>query len=379
MPPTSINANRRVQQVPPPPVSAAAQAERLARVTKSSPAPSAGAAPGMPLPAGKIVGFLGPDDLTDEERAAMGSIGWTTDVPLPKDPEALKKIRAAAEKLANEPIPLPVDPRTPPLVVETIDIKDATQEQKAKFSQVVSEATLEAEARRRREVAEARKPAVEGLAAAQQLASQAAESMFRDTPTAPQPPENQTGAAAGLSHCPNCNHDLSQSVDVEPSDQDKTAFLHTVLGGRPFVKEYTLMGGNLRLTFRGLTVKELEEVYKQASKDVKDGKISATVDHYEQLNRYRFCLQLSSVETVQPPSLRDLPDGFSKETNKNATAFWEDSDLPTIENWLSENVLMSESLYRMAHVACANFNRLATKMEAMVDNSDFWKLTGPPS
>ena len=50
-----------------------------------------------------------------------------------------------------------------------------------------------------------------------------------------------------------------------------------------------------------------------------------------------------------------------------------------IQNYINGHVLKTEHLLRAVTFECQKFNRLAAKLEARVDDSDFWKETGQPS
>jgi hypothetical protein len=56
--------------------------------------------------------------------------------------------------------------------------------------------------------------------------------------------------------CKRCGWDQSRPITEEPTEEDKTAFLESVLGGGRFVRDITLMGGKLIVRFRTLTVAE---------------------------------------------------------------------------------------------------------------------------
>jgi hypothetical protein len=208
------------------------------------------------------------------------------------------------------------------------------------------------------------------------------------TPT-PQVPVSETGAASTtLSHCPHCEWDLAITDVPEPPYRDRLGFLQTVLGECNFSKEYELYGGQIVVTFRTLTMAELDVVYAQTYHDRGTGKISNELDYYETMNRYRLFLQLQTYRSRDGKVTHDLHDGYSRKTNPNGTSFWVDSDevtldpgathLGDIEQYLMGTVLKTETVFRTVHNTCRHFNRLVAKMEAMVDNTDFWKPTEEP-
>lgn len=199
---------------------------------------------------------------------------------------------------------------------------------------------------------------------------------------------SETGAAhATLTNCPHCNWDLSD-VDVkEPDYSDKMGFMHSVLGLKPFTKNYSLFNGLMEVRFRTLTTREADKVYAQTFADKEAGKLPTDFDFWERLNRYRMILQIHTVKTSGPDGIfKELPDGYSASTNNTATGFYlqpEDeaklginkTGLPDIEEWMIDEILKTEHVFRAVNIQCNQFNRLASKMEVMIDNSDFWKPT----
>jgi hypothetical protein len=194
-----------------------------------------------------------------------------------------------------------------------------------------------------------------------------------------------------LTHCPHCQWDLSIPDMAEPPYADKMSFLHCMIGDKPYLKEIPLFGGAVVVTLRTLTTKEIDRIYGQAYKDRQDGKLPNELDYWERINRYRLMLQLQSFRSNGANGFsKDLPDGYSQATNPTATGFWVTAEqegnmspgetgLPDIEAWLVDEVLKTEAVFRVVNNACNQFNRLVARLEAMADNTDFWKPTGEQS
>lgn len=425
------------------------QAELLARAAgkplpqtpKSAKPLPAGITGNPPLPTGKIVGQTAPSSLTAVERETLLAAGWTDDVPLPASQEGLKQLQQAVTEIASAEVPLPVDPRTPPLKITTVPIESLPPAEQKRFTNALAgkiqdinaqEAEARAAALRQQQLA-AKEAAVKGIAAATGAADKAVDAFRaraaaavntplddapeivavnpaaigamkvqnhfetrteqqRPAPPPPPPPPpaptSETGAdGVMLSHCPHCSWDLAVPDGEEPPYQDKIGFLHALLGDRPYVKQYQLFSGNVLVTFRTLTIKELDQVYKQAFEDRQAGRITSEVDYYERLNRYRLMLQLQEFRADGPDGfVKDLPDGYSASTNPHSTGHWvkaeqeadfapNETGLPQIEAWMIDEVLKTEAVFRVVNNTCNRFNRLTSKLEAMADNSDFWKPT----
>ena len=167
----------------------------------------------------------------------------------------------------------------------------------------------------------------------------------------------------------------------EPDVVERQAFVQSVLGLKPFPKQYSLLGGAVRVTFRTLTAQEIDAVYAHAFSERQTSELQTTEDFWERINRLRMFLQLAKVESSA--FQHNLPEGLSKETNSSATSYWEEAGdvglvFKKMEDRILSEVMPTESMNRMVTNTCGRFNRLVSKMEAMVDRSDFWSETASP-
>lgn len=207
-------------------------------------------------------------------------------------------------------------------------------------------------------------------------------------PPQPEAPKNSTGAFDPIAVCPRCAWDLKTPAGPEPEYFDKLKFVTTMLANKPFQKQYELFNGELIVTFRSLRPREIDACYGHIVYDMNEGKIKFQGDIYEMVNRYRFYLQLVELRTKTGEGMSfEFPDGFTPSTNPKATSFWElPEDLPEnskgldiVEEYITSEVLTTESLHRVVAATCRDFNRLVAQLEAMVDNANFWKPTETPS
>lgn len=187
--------------------------------------------------------------------------------------------------------------------------------------------------------------------------------------------------------CAHCGWDQTQPVIEEPSAREKLSFLQSVLGAKPYSKKMSLFGGHLTVTFRTLTIKEIDKLYADTYTAQQEGKIATASDYYEYLNRLRMHVQLVSLKGKKVPLHHNLPEGMDKKTHKSAGSHWEDylkekgvykeeeGLALQIQDYVLENILVTEQLLRVVSFECQKFNRLAAKLEARVDDSDFWKET----
>jgi len=209
-----------------------------------------------------------------------------------------------------------------------------------------------------------------------------------EVPKQSEPPENNTGAFDPIAVCPRCAWDLKTPVGPEPEYFDKLKFVTTMLANKPFQKQYELFNGELLVTFRSLRPKEIDACYGHIIYDMNEGKIKFQGDIYEMVNRYRFYLQLVELRTKTGEGMSfEFPEGFTPSTNPKATSFWElpenlpenSKGLDIVEEYVTTEVLTTESLHRVVGATCRDFNRLVAQLEAMVDNANFWKPTEMPS
>lgn len=197
--------------------------------------------------------------------------------------------------------------------------------------------------------------------------------------------EQKTDSIAPI--CIHCGWDQRQPTLEPPTKQDKLSFLTAVLGQKVFTKEYSTLGGKLKMSFRSLTVNELDALYAEAYTQQRAGRIATTQEYYEYLNRQRLFLQLQSLNSALGAMHLTLPDGLSSRTNSFCTLSWEeqlktknefdpeDSLLQQIEKYVLKEVLSTEHLQRIVSHHCAKFNQLVAKLEACIDNENFWNET----
>lgn len=439
----SINPFQRKSAPLPKPADPAQKQALLDRATGKKPAvpPAASLPPGitgtMPIPTGRPVGHTANGrTLTELEAETLAGVGWTPDMGLPTTQEGMKQFQQALSAMNEVDVPLPVDPRTPALQVKTVPIEQLPPADQARMRENLKTTVANIRAAEAQKLEQARRmndnlakeAAVAGIGQAGNAADAAMDAFKRkvttpveeayEVPVAPPqapapaapPPvthdhvtKSETGADATLARCPHCDWDLAHPDIPEPSEADKQAFLHTLLGDRPFVKDFPLYGGAISLTFRSLTIQELDVVYLQTWEDQRAGKILSDLDYHERLNRYRMLLQLRKVDaSVNGGVVTELPDGYSKTTNPASTGVWCQPEkegelyevfekegvtssrlartiLPDIEKWIVEEALKTEHLFRIANTTCNQFNRMVAKLEAMADHSDFLKPTGGPS
>lgn len=351
-----------------------------------------------PLPVGRAVREIDPATLTDMERDVLTQTGWKEGEPIPVNmAEAIAAVEANARQEADQDR-IPVDPNTPPVSINPIDIENLPENEQAKYRAQIQQALTDTAppppvmpARPipavAQKVAQARQ--IPSTPAQDQQAPQAAPSPESpqdavnpldgsQAPSSGQQDPAADDAVAPFTHCPHCAWDLDVPALPEPEYGEKMRFLQCVMNGQQFTQEYSLMAGSLLLGFRTLTTREMDMVYRQVFVERERGVIQTDADMWERINRFRMFLQLTLMRSTERN--RELPDGLTPESNPHATHYWklpQDAEEPlmAIESYMLNEVMPTETLIRLTQFNCQQFNRLVSKLEALTDNSDFWKKT----
>jgi hypothetical protein len=206
-----------------------------------------------------------------------------------------------------------------------------------------------------------------------------------DTVHPPQPEASQFESMQPeklKTHCDHCGWPFNEPDIPEPSIEERQTFLHATLGIMPYTRTYSLANDAIQVTFRTLTIKEVDLIYRQAMLDASKNRFASGFNFIDQVNRYRLFLQLRQITGALK---FDLPEGYDRVVNPDAKSIWEgepepgETNLPQIEDYILTQILKTESLMRIVHNECMRFNRLVSRLEALMDNADFWKPIGQQS
>ena len=203
-------------------------------------------------------------------------------------------------------------------------------------------------------------------------------------PEAAKPVEPVSAAGQTIHRCPNCTWPIA--VDpIEVTDDDKTRWLRSILGGTPFVKEYPLMGGMFKLVFRTRTVATNVKIYDQLAREIKEGKIvsselSTGISLYNfRARKLQFAASIKSASGLAV----DLPEVPGKEdmlklplqpevkamvekrfaAGDHAVAIWHDA---LFSVW-------TEHTYMMAFKEFETFERTCLRLVEASNCPDFWQ------
>jgi hypothetical protein len=218
-----------------------------------------------------------------------------------------------------------------------------------------------------------------GIAEAKRMAdraAQVAEERMKQADKPDEKPEESPAEPAPntekvtVINCVHCGWPVGTSEPTEPTPKDKQVFVAALLGQKRFTKEYPLLGGQLRVTFRTLTVEENDLVIKQLMKDWNDGKISGPAHSVVEATKYQLALALGAIETNVGQSTIPALEDYDFDTPKEGTI------LPDVVAYVQKMAMPSEPIRRIVSKAYGHFIDTVTKLEAMAEHSDFWQATG---
>lgn len=344
---------------------------------KKNPAPSAEEAAPQPTTIQQFPFTPGEKiSLTPEERVVLEAAGW-------KDGDPLPDLTGFMENIAQEQRDVAQDIATSDsqLGVQKFTEFDELPADKQEEIRVALD-TMRTQQEQAIELAEAiPDDAAPGVAEAIRVAGDFDGGIeVVDDPTAvttPPPPTpkkevSSTGAAPQDSGpCDHCGWDSSLTDTTKPTKQDKYDFLASVLGGTRFYKEMDLFGDNVTVVFRTLTTEEADTALQQTSYDHRDGKVPDQGEFFRVYTNYRLAMSIEKLST--PGDAQIVPSIKDVEWDSPLMSEDPQTPLPTLETWLHANVLKSESMRRVVGMEHQRFQRLVEKMEARVDDADFWK------
>jgi hypothetical protein len=169
--------------------------------------------------------------------------------------------------------------------------------------------------------------------------------------------------------CVHCGWARGNKDGCNPTTIDKQIFVAAVLGQQRFTKEYGLLRGQMRVTFRSLTVEENDLVIKQLMADWNAGRITGPAHSVAEATKYQLALALASVETNVGPITIPTLDEYDCDPPTNGTV------LPEIVTYVNKQALQNEHTRRIISKAYGHFIETVSKLEAMAEAPDFWPAT----
>ena len=339
--------------------------------------------------------------LTDIEERVLKQAGWRPGDPLPDLTNTMigQRLTDAFTKVGEEARQLdgltPVPPDTPPLQIpKARDISELSPAEKAEVVNALKAAKQIEENLRQQDVPDSI-AAIPGMAEAYKTASQlpdtltivddttkaAAETNFNPTvaeepvPLVPDPPnvEPPSEAAAGseldaIPHvqCPRCGHFVDTDV-INPSDDDKRAFVQAILGGQRFRKNYTVFGGKIAFTLRTLLPSESAMALFQLDSDCDTRRVLTQAQYIRYLQDYRLAMGLEMLhrDGKAPVQLQAVKE-IQFDNNQYSTV------LPQLTEYIQDQLFANDHVRHVIGMHWAEFQRLTELMEVRAEDSDFW-------
>lgn len=334
------------------------------RSKRSTPVkPVSAAVPGGPLPVGAIM--TSDMQLTPEQRAVMNRLG----AKLPPSnvvPQTLKKQAVQQAEEIESQLKLPEKALEMPKSVDVCELSAQKQAELLRSLQDYNAAIATETANFRKLESGPVEPTppnrVDLTAAAEE----------------PTQPDDKVPSAIGVpvkTFCHHCGWDQTQKDPEDPSDEDKLNFIQAILGQQRFLKAYSLLGGRVTVVFRTLTNSETDTCFTQTAYDAQNGAIEGPLQYMRTLADYRLCLGLSVIDLGdhKPKQLPEMAEYVCDTPPANTTV------LKQVVPYIYDKVLVQESIRRTCAAAYFRFQRLVEKMEAHIDDANFWlAIDGQP-
>jgi len=322
--------------------------------------------------------------LTEYEKKQLKALGWKEGQPVPN---ISKAVSAERERIMSEPSKIPenVKPAKRPEIVDIKTLPPAKQEE----IKATIRSMTESAARSGYNFKQA--SAIPGLNEAMAVAEKASEysgseeittydsAVIKPKVKAPSSEAEEKHQHAstlpdrpileGLT-CPRCKWPVNQVDNVEPSREDKLAFVAAILAQARFTKTYNLFGERAYITFRTLAAEETDLVIKQLVCDWSKSKLSGPAHSMQQALFYHMALALAEVSTSGGPVRLEEMSEYTGEPPEGETI------LPGIVEYVTKVAMPTEPIRKVVAMAYAQFQALTTKLEAMAETPDFWQATG---
>jgi len=178
-----------------------------------------------------------------------------------------------------------------------------------------------------------------------------------------------------LMNCPRCKLDLTRPYEVKASEQDIESFLIAFAEGEPWVREYSLMQGKIKVKVRELSEPEHDILYQLATQQIQGAMQNprdAMWKLLESMLNSRWFLQI--VELNRGGNIISFPKSLEK---------WQESIDPEkklnpqqlvlkVKDRFIELTKATESLGRMLLAVVSDFNMRLRDLEVKITTPDFF-------
>jgi len=320
----------------------------------------------LPFPTGEKL------KLTPEEVSFLEAAGWKDGDPIPDLKKFLSQVEAEQAQVVSKLETSGIRPTEPQMV----NFEDLPEKKQKELTDAFEELrTAQQASAEQPQVSETVSP---GVAEAIAVATQDNSVEVVDDPAQAAPNVDIDPLGVVQRPDPNCSHcgwDISIKETVHITEKDKQTFLASILGGTRFYKDINLFGDTVTVRYRTLTTVEADLALRQCAFDYRDDKLPDQGEFFRVHSNYRLALSIARVSMAV--AIHVVPTIDEIEWDEPAEGEDKQTALPVLEKWLHENVLANESMRRVIGIEHQRFQRLVEKLEARVDDSDFWKGAGP--
>lgn len=152
------------------------------------------------------------------------------------------------------------------------------------------------------------------------------------------------------------------------SDSDMNAFVYSVLAGKPFEKTYSVFNGQLQITFRELTVKDVNLIYKQLQWDQSNLE-AKTFDEIRILDgQYAIVAALASMQVPGARSaIPPVPDSIDEDQFKSAN----NTNMKKYYQYVSEKIIVTANRFEMLQKLYMDFIELVRRLKETAIEENF--------
>lgn len=301
---------------------------------------------------------------SDDTKRQLHAVGWTEGDPLPPNfGEALAAIRdEISQETAKAYADLPE--KMAGYVPPTNKIVDITTLPPEKQKEI-------------RDWLAGYRNDVATLAAPQPEIQQAPQPIAQPPVAAPQPvveqqvPPTTSSDTVSIAptHCARCQWPVSSPFNVVATEQDKQQFLISILSGESYRKEYSLLGGTVRLRLRSLSIPEVTAINLQLGYMVRNGLISGNLEYGLHNMLFRTVLGIEELKAgAHVLHTQTTLDAFAtthKPVGEHPTVLPEYTEIVT-------KALKSEPVVQIVNKTYREFQRLIELLEEKTGEQAFW-------
>jgi len=169
--------------------------------------------------------------------------------------------------------------------------------------------------------------------------------------------------------CPRCLWELNRPFPVEATKDDIQNFVIAILGNKCFSKTYSLFGGRASMHFQALSAKASAMIKTQLAVDVRKQRILEAGDYLATMTDYRMMFALRELYIPgNPPNHQIFPDILTLTSKQE-----DETPLRGYVEVFYSDLVISESLIRVARQTAFEFSALCEKLESMAIEPSFWK------